>query len=77
MGVAPNLQVEFGKQHRFVDVETEDADVGNIAEAAAPIYRVGCKRIVITGQDHHGSGVIAQDLRGAFEKLDRLSVIIE
>ena len=48
-----------------------------IAEAAAAIDRVGCERVVIAGQDHHRLAVIAQHLRGAFEQLERLAVIVE
>ena len=29
MGVAPDLQLEFGKQHGLVDIQAENADVGN------------------------------------------------
>src|SRR6185295_2735444 len=47
MGMAPNLQLKFGEEYGLAAVQAENIDIGYIGQAAAPIDRVRCQRIMI------------------------------
>ena len=77
VGVAPDLQLELGKSHCRPGVQAKDVDVGNIAQSAATVDRVGSERVVIAGQDDYWFSIITQHLRRPFEKPKGLAVIVE
>ena len=61
----------------MIDVETEYPNVWNVRKPATPIDRIRCKWVVIAGENNDGFAVIAQNLRCAFKKIDRLTVIVK
>src|SRR5215472_6917926 len=67
MGVPPDFEVKDRERYGLVVSYPEDADVWQLAKAAADKNRLGQRRVVISGKDHDREMGLGEQTLGAIE----------
>jgi len=77
MGVPPDFEIKDRERYSLVVSYPENADVWQLAKAAADKNRLGERRVVVSGKDHNREIGLGEQTPGAIEDDPAQLIVLE